>query len=126
MQKLGKRFRRKKIKYNQNHKEYTSGAPRWYVKNIELSKEKSKTFETSSFRVGNSSDISTGKRATRKFIGNLIKADKVENDMYFSFVNESLLKSKTYFSDPIEIWHRINVKKMIPKAFSIRQNIGKL
>ena len=70
-------------------------------------------------------DIGTGK----KVVENLMKAYKIGDEMYLSFVNNCLIKRKAYFFDPIKkINLGIGVKKIkkIRKVVSAMKEVGKV
>ena len=72
-------------------------ARRLHNNNVELLKEKLKRHGTDPFGTGRASDIATGKELPEKVVKNLIKADKIGDEMYLSFVNERLIKEKANF-----------------------------
>ena len=85
-----------------NHKECTPGARSLQNNNGELLKEKLKSYGTDPFSTGKARDIATGKELPEKVVENLIKAREIGDEMYFSFVNERLIKGKADFFDPIK------------------------
>ena len=84
------------------HKECTSRARRLHSNNVELLKEKMKSYGTDPFGAGNARYIGTGKELLEKVVENLMKVDKIGDEIYLSFVNEHLIKGKADFSDPIK------------------------
>ena len=54
------------------------------------------------FGAGNARYIATGKELPEKVVENLMKADKIGDEMYLSFGNERLIKEKADFSNPIK------------------------
>ena len=47
-------------------------------------------------------DIATGKGLLEKVVENLIKADKIEDEMYLSFINDCLIRGKAGLFDTIK------------------------
>ena len=75
-----------------NHKECTLGARRLHKNNVKLLTEKLKSYGIDTFGSAKSRDIAAGKKLPENVVENLIKADKIGDQMYFSFVNEHLIK----------------------------------
>ena len=51
----------------------------------------------------------------------MIKADKIGDEMYLSFVNEHLIKGKAYFSDPIK---KVNLDIGLKKMKKFRKTVS--
>ena len=47
-------------------------------------------------------DIATGKGLLEKVVENLVKADKIGDEMYLSFINDYLIKGKAGLFDTIK------------------------
>ena len=47
-------------------------------------------------------DIATGKGLLEKVVENLVKADKIGDEMYLSFINDCLIKGKAGLFDTVK------------------------
>lgn len=65
--------------------------------NVDMIKEKVKSYGTDLFGTRKARDIANGKELPEKVVENLIKTGKIGVDMYLPFVNESLIKEKLSF-----------------------------
>ena len=65
--------------------------------NVDMIKEKVKSYGTDLFGTRKARDIANGKELPEKVVENLIKTGKTGVDMYLPFVNESLIKEKLSF-----------------------------
>ena len=65
--------------------------------NVDMIKEKVKSYGTDLFGTRKARDIANGKELPEKVVENLIRTGKIGVDMYLPFVNESLIKEKLSF-----------------------------
>ena len=65
--------------------------------NLDMIKEKVKSYGTDLFGTRKARDIANRKELPEKVVENLIKTGKIGVDMYLPFVNESLIKEKLSF-----------------------------
>ena len=65
-------------------------------------------------------DIATGKGLLEKVVENLVKADKIGNEMYLSFISDCLIKGKAGLFDTIKkVNLEIEITKKIWKVVSV-------
>ena len=80
-----------------------------------------KSHGTDPFGTGRARDIATGKELPEKVVKYLIKAGKIGDEMYLSFVNERLIKGKANFFDPIK---KVNLDTGLKKTKKIRKAVS--